>query len=341
LPINNASNLQARGRLIELLRTNRPLAVTGAGVSVWAGYPPWSGVIRDLGEAVRRQTRDEVNPEIVIRNNTNPLHCAQRLGTYLGPKFADFIRSEFGPNGTTPHDVLFKIVSLPFRHFLSFNFETSGERAHVALRRPCGCISVTSRHDIVVFMRELETQDYGRQFVHLHGMFTDPPELIALTEEGFSRLYHKDPFFQNLLWLLVTSKRLVFLGLSFHDTDFTHLLRTAARDVRDNGLAHFAIVGIEANKDDDQVRYMFNDDYLVDPIFYELDVDAANRHRGFVELINGISAELALAPLATTPDMLQVNVNVPQPAPEDLRRAEQLGDALLERVDPGGDGVQG
>jgi hypothetical protein len=201
--------------LVELLRTNRAIAVTGAGVSAWAGYPPWSGVIRDLGEAVREQARGAIDPEIVIRKNTNPLHCAQMLGTYLGPKFADFIRSEFGPNGTTPRDVLFNIVSLPFRHFLTFNFETSGERTHDALQRPCGCISVTSRRDMVVFMREMDRQDYGRQFVHLHGMFTDPPELIALTEQGFSQLYHKDPFFQNLLWLLLTSKRLVFLGLGF------------------------------------------------------------------------------------------------------------------------------
>lgn len=215
MAINSERNSQARGRLVELLRTNRAIAVTGAGVSAWAGYPPWSGVIRDLGEAVREQARGAIDPEIVIRKNTNPLHCAQMLGTYLGPKFADFIRSEFGPNGTTPRDVLFNIVSLPFRHFLTFNFETSGERTHDALQRPCGCISVTSRRDMVVFMREMDRQDYGRQFVHLHGMFTDPPELIALTEQGFSQLYHKDPFFQNLLWLLLTSKRLVFLGLGF------------------------------------------------------------------------------------------------------------------------------
>jgi hypothetical protein len=324
-----------------LLRTNRSLAVTGAGVSVWAGYPPWPGVIRDLGEAVRRENRGEVDTETVIRNSTNPLHCAQRLGNYLGSKFGDFIRSEFGPNGTTPNDVVFKIASLPFRHFLSFNFDTSGEQAHAALRLACGSISVSNPRDMVIFMREMERPDYGRQFVHLHGVFTDPPQLIALTEEGFSRLYHKDPFFRNLLWSVVTSKRLVFLGFGFSDTDFTHLLRDAARDVRDNGLAHFAILGIEEDVDDGQVRYRFNDEYLIEPVFYQLDVDAANRHRGFVELINGIASELAVPSPVSGAATRQLETQVEQPAPEDLRRVEQLADALLERIDPGGNDVQG
>jgi hypothetical protein len=258
----------------------------------------------------------------------------------LGPKFSDFIRSEFGPNGATPHDVVFKIISLPFRHFLSFNFETSGEQAHFALRLPCGSISVINRRDIVVFMREMERNDCGRQFVHLHGIFTDPAELIALTEEGFAHLY-RDPFFNNLLWSLVMSKRLVFLGLSFRDTDFTQLLRTAARDVRQNGLTHFAILGIGRDEDDNQIRYRFNDDYLIQPIFYELDLDTDNRHRGFVELINGLTSELGVPPLATSPTALRLSTQGAEPAPQDLRKAEQLADALLERVDPGGNDVQG
>ena len=36
-PIDNARNLEARGQLVNLLRTGLPIGVTGAGVSVWAG----------------------------------------------------------------------------------------------------------------------------------------------------------------------------------------------------------------------------------------------------------------------------------------------------------------
>jgi len=108
-PSANGRNLEARQQLVDLLRTGRlPIGVTGAGVSVWAGYPCWPDLITRLAQEVRRRTRDEVDTDLVIQNNTDLLHCAQRLGTYLEPDFARFIRAEFGDNGLVLHDVLFK-----------------------------------------------------------------------------------------------------------------------------------------------------------------------------------------------------------------------------------------
>ena len=128
---------------MDLLRTGLPIGVTGAGVSVWAGYPCWPDLITRLAQEVRRRTRDEVDTDRVIQNNTDLLHCAQRLGTYLGPDFARFIRAEFGDNNLALHDVLFKLVSLPLKHFLTLNFETSCERAHPAVGRTMRSVLLT------------------------------------------------------------------------------------------------------------------------------------------------------------------------------------------------------
>jgi hypothetical protein len=335
--------VDARRHLLQLLGTNRAIAFTGAGVSVYAGYPLWSALIQRLGDAVRAKTRGEVDPDVVIHNNIDLLHCAQRLGVYLGQDFAEFVRAEFGPNGIPPHNVLYKIVSLPFKHFLTLNFETSCELAHRALQKPCGTISITDRRELVNFLRQMELPDYVRQVVHLHGVYTDPVDQIALTERGFGQLY-RDPVFQNVLWMLAASKPLVFLGFGFEDTDFNQALRTTARDVRENGLLHSAVIGIRPEEDGAQLRYRFNDTYLIEPVFYEIDVHAhgLDGHRGFVELVNGISAALGL-PERHLNNEGQAQAGIPPaaPNPDDLNRAEQLGNALLERIDPEGNDVQG
>lgn len=336
----DARNVDARRMLIQTLRANRAIAVTGAGVSAYAGYPLWPALIRKLGDAVRDARGGEVDTDRVIRNHVDLLHCARRLGEYLGPGFAEFIRNEFAPNGAQPHDVLFRLINLPFRHFLTLNFETSCELAHAALQQRCGIISIANRVELVRFLRQMELPEYGRQAVHLHGVYTDSIEQIALTEQGFRKLY-RDPVFLNVIWMLATSKPLVFLGFGFADTDFNQQLRTAARDIRENGLLHSAIIGLPPDDDGNQIRYHFNDTYLIEPVFYEIDhaAEGLDRHRGFVELINGIANEMAIPERELNRVAPQVGVAAVDP--EDLNRARQLGEMLLRRVDPGGDDVPG
>ena len=48
--------------------------------------------------------------------------------------------------------------------------------------------------------------------LHLHGTFADPPECIALTNDGYARLYPDGTLFRKFVWWLTTSKCLVFLG---------------------------------------------------------------------------------------------------------------------------------
>jgi hypothetical protein len=147
LPIDPARNLDARQRLVAALRTQRTLGVTGAGVSAYAGYGTWWGVLHRLAEEVERQSRGAVpDADVVINANPDPLHCARELGRLLGDaRFQRFIQVEFQPRTTTPHDVLYRIANLPFAHFLTFNFDTSNERVHEAVGRPCA--SVTTAND--------------------------------------------------------------------------------------------------------------------------------------------------------------------------------------------------
>lgn len=342
MPINAERNLRARAGLVEMLRSGRTFAATGAGVSVWAGYPTWSRLIEDLADAVRQDRGDEVEVDMIVQLNRDPLHCVQLLGRALhsSQMFANFIRHEFGPRQHDSHEVLYRFSGLPFRHIVTFNFEESLERIHTVMGTPCGSISSVDRADVVQFLREMDTPGYNKQVVHLHGKAADPPERIALTEDGYATLYD-DPVFCNFLWLLFTSRRLLFAGFSFRDFDFIAKIREAARHVRYNGLCHYAILGIKPDENDQAVRNELNHSLLIEPVFYPIQTNGNDEdHQAFVELINGLAqtiGSLIELPPQQGPDILREAAGL---EPEELRQAERVAERFVERVDPGGGDVQ-
>ncbi len=345
LPIDPARNLDARERLIAALRTNRTLGITGAGVSAYAGYSTWSGLLHRLAEEVERYSRGAVpDADGIINANPDPLHCARELGRHLGPaRFQRFIVEEFQPRTTAPHDVLYRIANFPFAHFLTLNLDTSNERVHAAVGLTCTSITTAADGHFLEFLRNLNADGYGRRSLHLHGLYSDPIERIVLTNAGYARLY-RTSFFKQALWSLVTSRQLVFLGYGFNDGAFNGVLRDAAWDLgEDQDPYHFAVLGIWPAEDDAPVRNTYNDTYLIDPVFYELRGERnAPDYGGFVELITGIANEIGAPGMPERPVMRPGPAAVPPgseppgPDDEDVRRARELGDAILDRVDPGG-----
>ena len=339
MPINAERNDRARNRLLEALRRGNSLALVGAGISMWAGYGSWGQVIQHLAAAVQA-ARPELDTQQIINNNPNPLHCAKHLGGYLGPRFAEFIQTEFGPNGKKPDQLLFRLCSLPFNHFLTLNFDYSMEQIHATLSRAYHTVTTRNLRDLITFMRSHDGVDPARCVLHLHGTFADPPEYIALTNDGYARLYPDGTLFRKFVWWLTTSKCLVFLGFGFTDSDFLNAMRQAAWDLKDEAdPLHFAIRGIRPDENDDAIRNDLNDSYKIDPVFYELVEDPPNRHAGFATLIERVAAELEL-PLVVPPTVAVDNIPpAAAPEPDDLRRAERLAENLVQKLDPGGDDV--
>jgi hypothetical protein len=338
--IDAAHNRRAMDQLLALLRTGQPYAMTGSGVSVWAGYRTWTQVIGRLAAAVAERRGAEVDAELIVRNHQDLLFCAQALGRELSlEEFAEFVQQEFGPNGKRLHDLLYLLAQMPFKHILTLNFELSIERAHAGVELQCGTVSCCDRAAISRLLASMDSQEHPRQIVHLHGIYTDPIQTIALTEDAYRQLYHDNHLFKRFLWLLAATKRMVFFGFGFGDTDFLNAMRDAARDVHENGNRHFAIVPIGRAEDDGPVRQRLNERYLVEPIFYELVEGGDDPHAGFPPLINGISHELALPvrPAVEIADLAVAAEPIAEPA--DLQRAADLAEQLLGRIDPGGNNV--
>lgn len=313
--------------------------MTGAGVSVWAGYRTWKQVIDRLAAVVTDRRGAEVDAQLIVRNHTDLLFCAQDLGRELSPaQFAEFIQQEFGPNGRPPHELLFRVIQMPFRHVLTLNFEQSIEEVHAIVGLRCNPLSCCSRAGIAAFVASMDLVTYPRQIVHIHGIYTDPNEAIALTESGYQQLYRDNRLFQQFLWLLAATKRIVFLGFGFEDTDFLNAMRAAARDVHASGTRHFAIIPVRPAEDDAPIRHRLNERYLVEPVFYELLEDGGNPFVRFPSLINGIAHELALPALPVV-GLAEARAAEPAAEPADLRRAADLADQLLGRIDPRGNNV--
>lgn len=339
MPIANVEeNNRTRDRLIAQLRRGRLIGCTGAGVSVWAGYHPWRIVIQRLAAEVDRIRPGEVNTQLIVQNYASDLLlCAQRLGANLGQgSFSRFILAEFGPNGAPVHDVLLRIAGLPLRHVLTFNFDVSYQSALSLVGSECQTIASTNRRALAAFLREIDDPSYPRHVIHLHGKFDDQ---VALTEDGYTALY-RDALFKNFVWTMA-SKRLFFMGFSFTDMDFTNIMRDCARDTRENGLSHFALVGLKPNENDNERRALFNERFLIDPLFYQVThhADGQENHEEFVGMINGITTSLGMAePIATQRPLVVTATPASALDPADELRAEELNRRLLDRIDRGGGG---
>lgn len=340
MPINNIEeNNSARDRLIVQLRTGRLMGCTGAGLSIWAGYRSWQGVIERLAEEVERRRNGEIVTRQVMQNyGHDNLLCAKRLGSDLGePGFTEFVRAEFGPTGARVDDVLLRLAALPLRHMLTLNFDISYENALSSLGVRFQTITSSDRRALARFLRDMDDPNCLKHVVHLHGKFDDPVDQIALTDAGYGHLY--DDFFRKFVWSMAT-KRLFFLGFGFKDQHFVERLRDCAWEVQGNGLNHFALVGLRPEENDAPVRNVLNG-YLIDPIFYNVHVDdhEQEQHNEFADIVNGISATLEMPEEAVPP---QPPIVPPRPVgrdPEDERRVEELNRRILDRIAPGGDGV--
>jgi hypothetical protein len=330
-------NDRAFNGLVARLREGLVIGTTGAGLSVWAGYPSWPELIRRLGEAVREAT-DGVNVDQVIRNNVDPLHCARKLGNYLGSaRFGDFIRSAFGPMQQPPHKVIETFVRLPFKHVVTFNFEESAEAAHGRAGMQFQALTCSIRRELADFLRCLGQHPAPRKVVHLHGRSSDEVNRIALTEEGYEALYSREPLFRMLITFLTATQTLLFAGFSFTDNDFCHQLRETARNLRLGDPSHFAIIGLKPEQNDQGSRNFFRDTFSIEPVFYDVEPDSAQPHAGFERLID------RLAEACGTPRPQEARIKVPQPLVPNVEAraiAARSAERLIQKLDPGGPDVQ-
>jgi hypothetical protein len=246
--------------------------------------------------------------------------------------FAAFINEELGPKPKRSHEMVNIVAGLPFRHFLTLNLDPTLYDALVLGRQPFKSFTCYQTKSLIEFLKSLSStvDQYSRQLVHLHGRHFDPLENIALTVEGYDKLYGHD-LFSRFFHMLAMTQRIVFLGFGFQDQTFMDPFRVAARSCTLD-FCHFAVVPLAADNDDARVRNKYRDEWCVEPIFYPKNADD-DGHGGYGEFraeIVRIVDELQITPKQDVKPVQ--STAAPSVDPEDSVRAESLSNATLDQI---------
>jgi len=162
-----------------------------------------------------------------------------------------------------------------------------------------------------------------------------PLEGLILTEPGYAAFYRDRDLFKQIYWALLSTRSFLFAGFGFTDKDFLDALQAWKRDTRarENQLVHFAIYGLHAGEDDEEVRTRLARTYRIDCIFYE--VLPEHDHQGFATVIASLTQALGTIDLPpqvpTAPAVATAaNLNV-----EDEARIAELTSTMLRRTEGG------
>lgn len=294
--LDSRANEVARDNLALALATERPLALVGAGISVAAGMPTWSGLLEEmegelppLHEEYRTALREE--PDLLWR--------AEEYRKLIGDtSYQSLLQRRFRKSGVlNPTSTAVALVQLPFRHFLTTNYDDVLLDAHAIgnLRAP-RVLNWSRDEDVRAFIFSLRDSTAGRYILHLHGHHSDPKTMV-LTENDYAERYVRSDGTARKLFAIFTTERVVFSGFSLNDPDLMALMREVNATIRADEPRHFAIVGLEKRVNEILERNRLRRKYGVEPVFYD---NRDKLHAGLIETLSFLRERVA-SPATASP----------------------------------------
>ena len=308
-PEERDENTKRKRELIKLVASGEAILIVGAGSSRRVGYPDWSCLLKELDDLASGWD-DGFKPDEGKREN-DPLAYAEEvkssicktgnLGRYHALLYKLFKRK------TPSFDYFHKrLVSLPFRGILTTNYDTVleaalgeaalGEVEQASASDNSLLIDDGSAGRVHEFLRAMTDSSLTRRIAHLHGRF-DLASSIILSIEDYKRAYglkltanqvQRDSewtLHRKLLWAVLATRRVVFIGFSMNDPYLNEMLETVSADLWAWGQStHYVIMSIspesaEGSKDKAE---KLKSEYGVDTVFYE---DSDNSHRGLDHIV--------------------------------------------------------
>lgn len=309
-PEERDENEERKLELIELVASGEALLIVGAGSSARVGYVTWDGLMDELENLANRwgagldQTR---KGDALAYAEDIKSHIQNKTGD-LGRYYA-LLRNLFSPKDPPFENFHRKLVLLPFRGILTTNYDTVLEAALGDIEPGFAydnwlVIDENSAGQVNEFLMAMNNDKrMTRRIAHLHGRFNIPSSII-LSIEDYHRTYglriaanhvpdhaQKDfewTLYRKLLWAVLATRRVVFIGFSMNDPYFNEMLKTVSADLwRWDKSIHFAIMSIspdnaESSKSDSNI---LKREYGVSTVFYE---DSDNSHQGLIDIISEI-----------------------------------------------------
>jgi hypothetical protein len=324
-------NAERKRELINLVVSGEAVLIVGSGSSTRVGYETWDELLNKLGK-LAIQCGGDLNQS---RKN-DMLAYAEDIKSHINEETGSLKRYydclyELFKRKSPPCDDFHKmLVSLPFRGILTTNYDTVLEAAlGVIDPGPASdnflVIDESSAARVHEFLMSMNNdRRMTKRIAHLHGKF-DPAASIILTIEDYRRAYglnltDEESHQQNesklrfrLLWAVLATRRVVFVGFSMEDPYLNKILEVVTEDLWTwNKSTHFAIMSIsskDAENSKDKAK-MLDREYGVSTVFYE---DTDGLHKGLEKIIEEINEVFENSSQSTTDQedwLEQVNQNM-------------------------------
>ena len=305
-PEERDENEERKRELIELVASREAVLIVGAGSSARVGYVTWEGLLEAL-----ENLANGCGEGLDQTQKNDPLAYAEDIKSHIQNKTGDLgryyasLRNLFSPKDPPFEDFHRKLVLLPFRGILTTNYDTVLEAALGDIEPRFAydnwlVIDENSAGQVNEFLMAMNNDKrMTRRIAHLHGRFNLPSSII-LSIEDYHRAYglrlttnhvQRDSewtLYRKLLWAVLATRRVVFIGFSMKDPYFNKMLETVSADLwRWDKSIHFAIMSISSESaDDSKVRAdRLRREYGVGTVFYE---DSDNLHQGLIDIISEI-----------------------------------------------------
>jgi hypothetical protein len=333
-PEERNENAERKRELIKLVVSGEAVLMVGSGSSARLKYVTWDGLLEKL-EELAIQCGDGLDQsrkkDLLVYAEDIKSHINEKTGSLK--RYHDCLYDLFKRKSPPcePCDDFHKmLVSLPFRGILTTNYDTVLEAAlGVIDPGPASdnflVIDESSAARVHEFLMSMNNdRRMTKRIAHLHGKF-DPAASIILTIEDYRRAYglnltDEESHQQNesklrfrLLWAVLATRRVVFVGFSMEDPYLNKILEVVTEDLWTwNKSTHFAIMSIsskDAENSKDKAK-MLDREYGVSTVFYE---DTDGLHKGLEKIIEEINEVFENSSQSTTDQedwLEQVNQNM-------------------------------
>jgi hypothetical protein len=296
---NQKANQLAIEELEKNLKQGDTCALVGAGMSVSSGYPSWSKLLEMMKQKAvkglfrmappKTIARVSRQPDILLDSsqiqlvgsssnsniNSDALWQAELYKQYFHEgEYPKFLQDLFQPIEMTKEaqQKLLSVAGLGFRHIFTTNYDNSMEWAFKETKPDYRVLDWNKREDSSEFLAASKRKSHS-YYVYLHGRYTNPGEII-LTESDYLRRYYYSDEAKLTLFSVFMSHPIVFIGFSLSDPEITHLLRITRGFTRSSNFQHYAILPLVSLSDEFITRKYLNDKYGINPIFYDVVLNA-------------------------------------------------------------------
>jgi len=290
----SSNNKIALERLGEEINKKTVFAFLGAGCSAKLNYPTWSQLLDLLEKAALDAGHPKNDIEIYKQckeHETDKPWWAEQLVALLSKQTVQkIIKETFQPFKNMDSKFHRDLISISFRHFITTNYDSlldyAAEKQKVPLRYFC----LNEKEVLSKFFRDLNDFDSleARYVIHIHGRY-DRSESIILTEKDYIEMYSESSIGYKIIWSIISSFRMCFIGLKLEDLDLLSIFRKSRQEMGEQDCPHFAIISeddIPAKRE--SRRLYLRKKYGINPVFFTKQKKEATRWKEQEDIIESL-----------------------------------------------------